>query len=96
MHFVSLYGFTRNTCAAFLLYVPFRLFTKAIYWSLDVPFALRATNYLILSAYLLIGVFLFASYMKHYRRQTIELFYAFYGLHTDNQKVEGGAATDEE
>lgn len=95
MHFVSLYGFTRNTCAAFLLYIPFRLFTKAIYLALHVPFALRATNYLILSAYLLIGLFLFASYLKHYRRQTIELFYAFYGLHTNNQKIEGGTTMDE-
>ena len=90
MHFVSLYGFTRNTCAAFLLYVPLRLLTKSIYWWLDVPFALRATNWLILGAYVLIGFFLFVSYLKHYRRQTVELIYAFYGLHTINLEVEGG------
>ena len=92
MHFVSLYGFTRNTCAAFLLYVPLRLFTKLFYLILDVPFAMHATNWFILGAYFVIGLFLFASYLKHYRRQTIELFFAFYALHTHNIKVEGGAA----
>jgi hypothetical protein len=93
MYFVSLYGFTRHICAAFLLYVPLRLLTKVIYWRLHVPFSLHATNRLILGGYLSIGFFLFASYLKQYRRQTIELFYAFYGLHTSNLKVEGGATS---
>jgi hypothetical protein len=85
-HFVSLYGFTRNTCAAFLLYVPLRLLFKIIYICLGIPFSIHPTNALILLLYLLIGTFLYTAYLKHYRRQTVEMFFAFYSLHTDKSK----------
>jgi hypothetical protein len=90
-HFVSLYGFTRNVCAAFLLYIPLRLMFRVGYWVLDIPYELHSINMVVLSLYFIVGLFLYGSYMKHYRRQTIELFYAFFSLHTDKKAKESDA-----
>ena len=81
-HFVNLYGFTRNTSMTFLLYVLLRLFSYFIYRHFDLPFVLTGINKLILAAYLGFAFVLFLSYLKLYRRQTVDLFYAFFALHT--------------
>ncbi len=81
-HFVNLYGFTRNVCMTFVLYIVARLSSVTVYAYFNIPYDLRAANKLILLIYGFFAVVLFCSYLKLYRRQTIELFYAFFSLHT--------------
>ena len=81
-HFVNLYGFTRNVCMTFVLYITVRLSSIIVYAYFNIPYDLRAANKLILLTYGFFAIILFCSYLKLYRRQTIELFYAFFSLHT--------------
>jgi hypothetical protein len=82
-HFVSLYGFARNTCTAFWLYVAFRFLSRWVYGHFGIVYMLTPASKFILWAYVGIGLVLFLSYLKLFRRQTMEMFYAFYALHTD-------------
>jgi hypothetical protein len=83
-HFVSLYGFARNTCTAFWLYVAFRYASRWVYGYFGVAYVLPPASQFILWTYVAIGIVLFLSYLKLFRRQTMEMFYAFYALHSDS------------
>lgn len=82
-HFVSLYGFARNTCTAFWLYVALRYMLRWVYGHFGVTYVLTPASHFILGTYLAVGGVLFLSYLKLFRRQTMEMFYAFYALHSD-------------
>lgn len=81
-NFVNLYGFARNTSMTFLLYIVLRLASRFVYAAFDVPFVLSPINKVILVAYGFFAFVLFLSYLKLYRRQTIDVFFAFFALHT--------------
>ncbi len=82
-HFVSLYGFSRNTATAFWLYVAFRFASRLVYGHFGITYMLSPANQFILGTYMVIGGILFLSYLKIFRRQTMEMFYAFFALHSD-------------
>jgi len=82
-HFVSLYGFARNTCTAFWLYVALRYALRWVYGNFGITYVLTPASHFILWTYVAVGAVLFLSYLKLFRRQTMEMFYAFYALHSD-------------
>lgn len=78
MNYVNLYGFARNTCMTFLVYILIRVsvFTKLF----GVTPAYE--NWLILGVYIVFAFFLFWNYTKLFRRQAAELYIHFFTLHS--------------
>lgn len=80
IHFLNLYGFSRNVAAAFMIYLIIRL---SFLWPIGSK--IGGLNWIVL------GIFLFAmlinikNYLKLYYRQCIEVYYHFYSLHTDKK-----------
>jgi hypothetical protein len=80
MHFLSLYGFSRNVSACFFIYVFFRV---SLHFCSHL--SLNKFNLLILAIYFAIGFIMFKNYLKLFSRQCSELYYHFYVLHSDQK-----------
>lgn len=81
IHFVNLYGFSRNISGALIIYVILRL---AAWPSLSS--AIDGYTCLILGCYVLCAMIMTKNYLKLFYRQCAELYYHFYALHTDKEK----------
>lgn len=77
MHFLSLYGFSRNVAACFFIYSSGRLLL-ACCTHLDMTFYNMMINF----CYIIIGIVMFKNYLKLYYRQCAEIYYQFYALRT--------------
>lgn len=75
MHFLSLYGFSRNVSACFFLYV----FCRVLFSCL-LGFHLSKYNIIINIVFVSSGVVMFVNYLKLFHRQCYELYYHFYAL----------------
>ncbi|MBS1623497.1 MAG: hypothetical protein JST83_05725 [Bacteroidetes bacterium] len=78
MHFLSLYGFSRNVSACFFVYTISRIIL--------IPFThlqFSRNNAFILVIYFIIGLIMYKNYLKLYYRQCVELYYHFYTMRTD-------------
>jgi hypothetical protein len=78
IHFLNLYGFSRNIACCFLIYIPLRCLVAL---ALGSPINLYSG--LILFGYFCCGLVMIKNYLKLFFRQCIELYYHFYSLHTD-------------
>jgi len=81
IHFLSLYGFSRNVSACFLIYSFARLFLSCF-----THLHLSGYNFLIIIIFILIGLMMFKNYLKLYYRQCMELYHHFYVLQTMNKQ----------
>lgn len=78
IHFVNLYGFTRNIAGAFFTYIVLRLLAwKVIDSKVDIY------TVIILVSYLIFGLIMTKNYLKLFQRQCNELYYHFYSMQTD-------------
>lgn len=84
MHFVNLYGFSRNIAMCFFLYVFLRVF---LMWMI-LDSALNAYNWVILIAMGMAGYLMFINYLKLFNRQCKELYYHFYALQKGKSSFE--------
>lgn len=80
VHFLNLYGFARNVCMCFLLYIIFRVCILWFFLDSD----LSMYNWVILGIYLVVAFILFYNYNKLFVMQCKELYYHFYSIHKSN------------
>jgi hypothetical protein len=78
IHFLNLYGFSRNICAAFIIYIVFRIILCI---TLNSP--IHGFTWFILVSYSFGAFIMLINYLKLFYRQCIELYYHFYSLHTN-------------
>jgi hypothetical protein len=87
IHFLSLYGFSRNIGCCFLIYIPLRFLVWLIFGS-----PITGYESAILIGYFLCGLIMIKNYLKLYFRQCVELYYHFYSLHTDKNPNTNGTS----
>ena len=78
IHFVNLYGFSRNISGALIIYVILRIAA----WPL-LSSTIDGYTILILVCYFICALIMTKNYLKLFYRQCAELYYHFYALHTD-------------
>jgi|GEM_PF-1965372 len=81
LHFLSLYGFSRNVSACFFIYIFSRLGISLIG---NVHF--DKNNVIILCVYFIVGLIMYKNYLKLFYRQCAELYYHFYTISTNLEK----------
>jgi hypothetical protein len=81
-HFVNLYGFSRNVCATFIIYIIFRI--CFLNWVIGLPLGLATWSILIL--FLFIAFFMFWNYIKLFKRQAVDIYFLFLSVIHDKNK----------
>lgn len=80
IHFLNLYGFSRNVAGAFLIYLVIRICIL-----LPIGSRISGINWITLGIFLLSAAINIKNYLKLYYRQCSEIYYHFYSLHTDKK-----------
>ncbi len=81
-HFVNLYGFSRNVCATFLIYIFLRI--CFLNWVIGLPINLATWSILIL--FIFIAFFMFWNYIKLFKRQAVDIYFLFLSVIHDKEK----------
>lgn len=80
-HFVNLYGFSRNVCATFLIYILIRVFFLTTVANSPIDWAVWA----VLGVFILSAWFMFYNYLKLFKRQAIDIFFLFLAVRRDKE-----------
>lgn len=81
LHFLSLYGFSRNVSACFSMYIVLRLAVTCL-----LGIHINWFNGGILFIYFIISFVMYKNYLKLFYRQCAELYYHFYTISTNLEK----------
>jgi hypothetical protein len=82
-HFVNLYGFSRNVCATFILYIIFRICFLYLVAGSEINWAVFS----VLSLFLVAAGFMFWNYLKLFKRQALDIYFLFLSVHNDKENI---------
>jgi hypothetical protein len=82
-HFVNLYGFSRNVCATFILYILFRISFLNIIAGSKIDWAVWS----VLVLFFVAAGFMFWNYLKLFKRQALDTYFLFLSVHNDKENI---------